>query len=498
MSVVASDAMASHRSLSLSTHLLLLLAAAGTVGLPACTRDGSVNRAPDASTRAPDAGTVSAAPAGDAGTTTTVAIASAQPRAQFHGFFGKSASGPSFWLGLRRRGDAVQGIYRASSSTDFTGRMTDATHFTLRESRVPKGKKPATLDGELASDSALVATITDGRTQKTTQLTSKGDVFEPRSDGFKEEYTGSLGGRFIRMKLDKVGEKVTGVYRYAKSAEDIRLEGTATDKTGAFELTEKVGSRVTGRFAGIFVSKAGILAEWSSPDGERRLPVKLEEGSGYPETVDVGQGMKLYPQENLIEGKRCKEDFVFPQLRGAKDATKQRELNAILAGALGKEKTCAGPDEPELMDYETSESYSLSTHKTGRFVGLTQGGYSYTGGAHGNGASECSVLDMKNLTRIRLAESLTDAGRKELGELTTRALQKQLGVAKLTDSYFYADDVEIQKTTNVCLTDAEIEVSFNAYEIAPYVAGFQSVSFPKADVRGLFEKNELTDAMFSQ
>ncbi len=454
---------------------------------------------PDAATRAPDASTTGAAYAADAGATaTTTAAEHDEPRAHFHGFFGKSAGGPSFWLGLRRRGDAVQAIYRATSTTEFTGRMTDATHFTLRESRVLKGEKPATLVGELASDSALLATITDGRTQRKTQLTSKGDVFDDRSGDFKEEYTGSLGGRFIRMKLAKAGDKVTGVYRYAKSAEDIRLDGTATDKTGAFELTEKVASKLTGRFAGVFVSKAGMLAEWTSPDGARRFPVRLEEGSGYPETVDVGQGMKLYPQESLVEGKRCKEDVVFPQLRGAKDTAKQTVLNALLSQNQGKEKTCVGPDEPDVMDYETSESYSLSTRKQGRFVGLSQGGYSYTGGAHGNGASECFVLDTKSLARVRLAESLTEAGRKKLGELTTRALEKQLGVTKLMDSYFYADTVEVQKTTNVCLTDAEIEVSFNAYEVAPYVAGAQSVSFPKADVRDLFEKNELTDALFTQ
>lgn len=465
----------------------------------ACKKDGSEQgAAADAGSAAPAASTTAALTKPDAGSTvTTNAVVHEQPKAQFNGFFGKSAGGPSFWLGLRRRGDSVQALYRASSSTSFSGRMTDATHFTLRESRVPRGEKPATLVGELASDSALVATITDGRTQKKTMLTSKGDVFDERSGDFKEEYTGSLGGRFIRMKLQKSGTKLTGVYRYAKSAEDISLSGTATDKTGAFELTEKVGSKVTGHFTGVFVSKAGMLAEWSSPDGERRFPVKMEEGNGYPETVDVGQGIKIYPQENLIEGKRCKDDLVFPQLRGAKDTAKQLALNALLAGEQGKEKTCVGLDEADAMDYETTESYTLSTHKPGRFVGISQGGWAYTGGAHGNGGSQCFVLDLEKLTRVRLAESLTEAGRKKLGELTTRALEKQLGVTKLTDSYFYADDVEVQKTTNVCLADTEIEVSFNPYEIAPYVAGFQSVTFPKAEVKDLFEKNEMTDAMLA-
>ena len=324
-------------------------------------------------------------------------------------------------------------------------------------------------------------------------------MFDASSQSFKEEYTGSLGGRFIRMKLEKTGDKLTGVYRYAKSAEDISLSGTANDKTGAFEITEKVGGKVTGHFNGVFVSKSGALAEWSSPDFERRFNVTLTEGKGYPETVDVGQGMKLYPQENVLDGKRCKADFVFPQLRGAKDTTKQAALNAALAGTDAKEKTCVGPgpDDPDAMEYETNESYSLGTQKPGRFVGISQGGYSYMGGAHGNTGYACVVIDTKNVAQIHLAQSLTEAGRKKLGEMTTHAFEKQLGVAKLTDGDFYEDSVQIQKTTNLCLTDTDIEVSFNPYEVAPYVAGFQSVSFPKADVKDLFEKNEMTDALFA-
>jgi hypothetical protein len=478
-------------------HLSLALALALAAG---CKKDEASPKASADAGGAPEiASTPSPRPAPDAGAAATSTTASHEKVTPvFHGFFGKPASGPSFWLGLERRGDSVRAIYRAQSSTELVGKMTDATHFSLHESHVPKGEKPATIVGELASDSALVATLTDGKTRKKTVLTSRGDVFDGQARDFKQEYTGSLGGRFVRMKLTKVGEKVTGVYRYAKSAEDIHLEGTVKDKTGAFEMNEKVGARITGRFTGVFVSRENMLAEWSSPDGERTFRVKMEQGDGYPETVDLGGGLALYPQENVIEGKRCKYDLVFPQLRGAKDGAKQSALNALLRGDQGKTRTCEGPDEPEIMDYEETESYTLGTHKQGRFVGLSQGGYSFMGGAHGNGGIECSVIDTRNLTRMRLAELLTEEGKKKLGELTTHALQKQLGVQKLTDSYFYADDVEVQKTTNLCLSDTSIEVSFNQYEIAPYVAGPQSVTFPKAEMRELFEKNELTQALFTE
>jgi hypothetical protein len=224
----------------------------------------------------------------------------------------------------------------------------------------------------------------------------------------------------------------------------------------------------------------------------------MEHGDGYPETVDLGNGLTLFPQETMIEGKRCKADIVVPQLRGAKDATKAAALNSVLAGGADKQKTCEGPDDPDLMDYEESAGYSLLTQKRDRFVSISQGGWSFTGGAHGNSSTQCAVIDTKMLTRFRMEDSLTEAGRKKLGDMVTHALEKQLGVTKLTDSYFYEDHVEIGKDTNVCLGDKEISVEFVPYEVAPYMAGPQIAAFPKADVRDLFEKNEVMDAAFAQ
>jgi hypothetical protein len=458
-------------------------------------KNGADQAAPDAAAAAASASVTQAAVNTDAGAAQAPTSTAAKP--VYHSFAGKNGKAP-FWLGLEKRGDVVRALYVTSSTTSFHGRMTDAAHFSLKETKVPKGEKPSTLTGEITPQRTLLATVTDPKTQKKTQLASSGDPIDDKSHDFKEEYVGSLGGRFIRMKLEKAGAKISGIYRYSKSAQDIKLQGSADDKNGSFVLTENVGGKVTGKFAGVFVSKANVLGEWSSPDGARTFPVKMEHGDGYPETVDLGGGLTLFPQETMIEGKRCKADIVVPQLRGAKDATKANALNALLRGDQGKQQTCEGPDDPEMMDFEESASYSLLTQKRDRFVSISQGGYSYMGGAHGSGSSACHVIDTKTLTRFRMVDSLTDAGRKKLSDMVTAELEKQLGVTKLSDANYFGDRADIGKDTNVCLLDKEIEVEFMPYEIAPYAVGPSTVSFPKADVRGDFEKNDLMDAVFAQ
>jgi hypothetical protein len=476
------------------------LALSIALGMPlvACKKDDDKKDqagAPDAAVAA-SASVTQAAVATDAGATRSAAEPA--PKPTFHAFSGKVGKSP-FWFGVEKRGDAVRALYVASTTTGFAGKMTDAGHFSAKETHVPKGEKGSTLTGEITPQGTLLATVTDPKTSKKTQLSSSGgDLLDEKNRDFKQEYTGSLGGRFIRMKLEKSGAKIAGIYRYSKSAQDIKLEGTADDKNGSFDLTESVGGKTTGKFSGVFVSRANILAEWSSPDGARTFPVKMEHGDGYPETVELVNGLTLFPQETMIEGKRCKADIVVPQIRGAKDAAKATALNALLAGGADKQKTCEGPDDPDMMDYEESAGYSLITQKKDRFVSISQGGWSFTGGAHGNGSSQCAVIDTKMLTRFRMEDSLTEAGRKKLGDLVTHALEKQLGVTKLTDSYFYEDHVEIGKDTNVCLSDKEIYVEFVPYEVAPYMAGPQSAAFPKADVRDLFEKNDVMDAAFAQ
>jgi hypothetical protein len=296
------------------------------------------------------------------------------------------------------------------------------------------------------------------------------------------------------MKLSRHAGTLSGIYRYASSASDLKLDGLVHDD-GRFELTEKAGGKTTGKLVGAFATAGAVLAQWQSPDGAKVAAVSLERGSGYPETRTYDNGLVVYPQERMIEGKRCKTDLVFLQVRGVADKAAAKALNDFFHGDGTKAKTCEGPDDANMPDFETSEAYVLDTKK-GRFVGVRRNGYAYTGGAHGGGGTQCDVIDSKTATHFKLAPKLSDAGRTKLGEMVAASLAKKFNVTKLTEAGFNEDTITLTKDSDLCLGDGWVEVDFDAYEIGPYMLGPQEAQFPVAQVKDLFTKDDVTDAMF--
>ncbi len=407
--------------------------------------------------------------------------------------------GKGFVLAIESRGKTVRAMFEHAGVFELQGELKDATHFSVRDVHAPKEGKAMTILGEWSPDgSTLTATLTTPDKEKPLELRANLGPFEASLTTFTTDIQGWLGRGFIRMKVTREGASLRGVYRYAKSAEDIKLTGTVAERDGSFELTESVHGVVTGRFAGVFASLFGALATWSSPDGSRSFPIDLEPGNGgYPETVDLGGGLSLYPQETVHQSDGCAIDIVLPQLRGANDRTKQTALNALLRGDREKAFACDAPVPDAPTGSFQDVGYTLLTKKKGRFVSLSQSQFYYTAGAaHPNGDATCIVLDTKTVTALRMVDELTGTGRAELGARVTRMLQGD--GPKLTEQMYNSDDIEIGPNTNLCLTDTEIQVAFERYEIAPYVMGAPGVSFAKADVRSLFEKNDVMDALFAQ
>ncbi len=118
------------------------------------------------------------------------------------------------------------------------------------------------------------------------------------------------------------------------------------------------------------------------------------------------------------------------------------------------------------------------------------------GAAHPQGGSTCTVIDTQTLTQLRMVDLLTKEGRAALGDKVTKALRGD--GPSLSEQGYNGDQIDIGPDTNVCLTDTEIRVEFQRYEVAPYYMGAPAAGFPKAEVRSLFEKSEVTDAIFAQ
>ena len=444
---------------------------------------------------ASDAAAVGAA---DAGAQTAVATGPADASADgatkgpvtYAVFAGQTSAKTTFHVAIERSGADVRAVFDTGTPLPMIGKMTDDSHFWVRSAKLTKGEKPATLNAEIGA-SSLKGTFTDPSGKSQTVASGGGAALPASFDG---EYLGSIGKQFVRMKLSRRSGTLSGVYRYASSTSDLKLDGIIHDD-GRFELTEKSSGKASGKIVGAFASTAGVLGQWQSLDGAKTAPLSLEKGSGYPETQTYDGGLVLYPQERMIEGKRCRTDVVFPQVRGASDKAGMKAINDFFRGDTGKIKSCEGPDDPAMPDFETSEGYTLDTKK-GRFVGVRRSGYAYAGGAHGGGGTQCDVVDAKAVNHFKLVSKVSDPGRAKLGELVVGALTKQYKVAKLTDAGFNDDKVTITKDSDLCLGDGWVEADFDAYELGPYALGPQQARFPFAQVKDLFVKDDVTAAMF--
>jgi hypothetical protein len=470
--------------------LLVLLVGCDLVS----TKKGEADAAAVASAAAP--GADAAAPAAQPVVTNALdasadgAAAKAPPI--YAVFAGQTSKKSTFRVAVERTGTDVRAVFDTGAPLLMIGKMSDDTHFSARSAKVAKGEKPATLAGELGA-TTLKGTFTDPSGKSQSVVSGSADALPGTFDA---EYLGTVGKQFVRMKLSRRTGTLTGMYRYAASTSDLQLEGLVHDD-GRFELTERTGGHVSGKLVGVLASPAAALGQWQSPDGTRTAPISLERGSGYPETRTYDDGLVLYPQERILEGKRCKTDIVFPQVRGASDKTAMKAVNDFFRGDTGKAKTCDGPDDPTMPDFETSEGYTLDTKK-GRFIGVRRSGYAYAGGAHGGGGTLCDVVDTKTVSHFKLAPKLSEPGRAKLSDMVTAELAKQHGVSKLTDAGFFADKVTLTKDSDLCLGESWIEVDFDAYEIGPYALGPQEARFTFAQMKDLFVKDDVTSAIFGE
>ncbi|MDB4994154.1 MAG: hypothetical protein JWM74_1586 [Myxococcaceae bacterium] len=472
------------------------------VTLLACS---GCKREPQVNPGAPDGGPTSAASsapvilAHSAAPTATPATA-----ATLTAFAGTLGSQSDARVLVDRRGDEVVFTVDTGSGLRSLHGKVAGTHFVATETAVAKGHQPITFEGQLMPQ-GLRGTYKEPESKASLAFVGAAlTTFDP-APKFDETYTGALGAKIrIRAKLSRDGTKLSGVYRYARSKEDLVLAGTV-QPDGHFELTETTSKGVvTGKMEGLFLRRGDAAGRWSSPDGSKTFPMTLERGEGYPEIVTLTYGGKITPQEDRREPRpHCVLEAIFPQVAGSKSKVAEAALNAKLL-ALGKHissdvglhdpSTCEGASAE--MPYSVEAGFDVSDQR-GRYVGLSFSVTGFTGGAHGFGGSTCYVADLDTGNVIELSPLLSPAGRTKLGALTTEKLKKEHHVAKLTEADFFEDTVAVTPKTSLCLEPAGgLVVDFQDYEVTPHAVGPQSASFTKEEVRALFTKSEMTDALF--
>ncbi|MEO6420432.1 MAG: RsiV family protein [Polyangiaceae bacterium] len=463
------------------------------LGLAGCAKGAAPET--DQGPLVPDA--ASSIPSASAAAPAIALDASAAPGKELLTFVGMLGTRADTRIALERAGnDLTMAMDTSTDKRSFRGAMKDTTHFVVTE--IVKGRAPATFEGELTA-SGLTGQSKEPDAKKSLAFAGVPITVFDASSTFDESYVGSLGGKIrIRMKLTRSGEKLTGVYRYARSKEDLRLVGTVIPD-GHFALQESsANGQITGKFQGIFLRRSAAIGDWSSPDGKHSFVFALQRGDAYPETLTLGYGGRLSPQEDHREAANCVAETIFPQVVDLKSKAAETALNPKLrdlggGGAAKGPMTCEGATAE--LPWSTESGYEVTAQRD-RYVGITFSSSGFAGGAHGFGASTCRVIDLETGNVVALSPLLTADGRAKMSKLVTEKIKKAQNLKSLTEGGFFDDVAKVSPDTNVCFAKNGVEVLFNDYEIAPHVVGPTDVQLTKNEVRAFFGKSELTDALF--
>lgn len=393
---------------------------------------------------------------------------------------------------LEHRGKLIEGLLLVADGqpSRLVGTEGDGGLLSLDEVDA-KGKPRSTLSGALQPQGATRLAWVDAGKKAKRERTLSLEANQP----FKGEppkgdvgYAGTLGARSrIRVQLTREGGKVAGFYRYAKSTEDLRLSGSVDEATGKVELTETTDKGVlTGKLTGTFISPSNVVGTWMSADGKRFEPFSIKAAKPLARVRDLGDGARLVPREASNElTPACSAEAEYAEITGLKSKAAEKALNDRLrvdVKKIASRDACEGA--VAAMPYSFEESFDF-TGQRGRFAGISLNSYSYAGGAHGTYGGRCHVADLDKGALGELGAGLGEVERAKLEALVNEKLQKEHGVADLTEAGFFEPKVKVAASPDLCLADDGVELRFSTYEVAPYAMGMPSVKLTLAEARPL-------------
>lgn len=423
----------------------------------------------------------------------------------FTGFRGTLGHKQELRMALARSGTRLRALVgpggaaaegdKASISV-LAGEMKDNTRFVLQE------PKAASVEGRFVEGGRIEGSWKDPKSRKPLAFSAAPLApFGPGDDAFDGSFEGQLGKKSrIRAELHRAGTTLNGLYRYARSRDDLKLEGTLTPSTGVFSLREtEPHGKLTGRLDGILIGRDLALGRWSSPDGKRSFDVELRPGRPYLPITTLQGGAKVLPEEDIREvSPGCRVELVYPKATGLASKEAEGKLNSALmteAKRHGIDKEVCEGHQKEEMEW-SAEVQSRVVPKGKGFFGVRFDWSAFLGGAHGTYGSSCFVADTGRGALVNLSALFAPDGKKELARLVNEALRKEHGVTDLTEAGFFVREAEISDGTALCVTAKGLTVEFQHYEVTPHVMPAPHVDIPAKDARTLFVKVDLTSAVF--
>lgn len=316
-------------------------------------------------------------------------------------------------------------------------------------------------------------------------------------------FSGNIGESRIQMTLQRTGSELKGTYFYQKVGKDLKVSGSI-DEDGKFTLTETAPTGAnTGTFSGNWSKDEEndvitLNGTWENPQKTKTLDFYLTE-----QMIFFTNGAKLTPKVFTETNKQKLFEITteYPELSSVSPAIaakfNQRAKTLVLDEVQKFRKDFLAQTEEDLKFFKdiggtntVEVSYNIS-YADNEIVSVWFGNYFYTGGAHPNSYSFTLNFDLKNGKELKLADLFRPNSNylKIISDYCIKQLQKDLSDGDFDDQIQSGAGAEEKNYDSWSITRKGITVTFDSYQVAPYVAGPQEVTVPYEILKGILRND---------
>ena len=346
------------------------------------------------------------------------------------------------------------------------------------------------------------------------------------ADGFYKHLKGTVDTFAITMDLVQIKNRSTdfgpynyrGHYYYDKYQQPIAFYGEM-DSVGNIILHEASLQDKDIAFVGKLDANGSFSGTWRDTSRQRTLPFTLKEtnsdGAIALDFYNFNDSLKLWKNSAkspmaefdmhcLLPSKSVEtgiatflKDKIFMNFKG--DSLEKSYANvsvenlgnairdtffASYLDMLAEEKPDSTVEALNMLNYAESNSLSIIFNEKG-LLSIGYSTYSYTGGAHGNHATNIVTYDLAQKKALTLNDVFLPKYEKTINKALANAVRRQFKMKPnepLSNNLF---DNSIKSSNNFCITSKGILFLYNPYEIAAYVYGEIELFIPFSEIKSV-------------
>lgn len=324
------------------------------------------------------------------------------------------------------------------------------------------------------------------------------------STNFYKRMEGTIAGQQVVVQLQSYNGAIQGMYYYLNHGAWIMLGGNI-DPVHPNNVTLTESNFSDGEKTATLdcrYENGTLKGSWRSADGKKDYLIDLKES--YPEgsytftTQSLKDSLAAFATDSSPVAQVSKA-FVIPlldddagqwlslEIKKALSvdsalypldiATAAQKMNGKFLKSYREEVKGMGHDDMvSFLNYEDQATMTLCYNENG-YVILATDNYSYTGGAHGNGGTSFSCLDVKNRKKLKLRDVMT-ADSVQLQPVVEAAFRRQQGLTPTDSLTGILFENHLATTENFYFTNTGIGFYYFPYEVAAYAVGPIQVFVP--------------------